>query len=234
MKRGHDQQPSTPALTALGGQVSRRAEVIQVLREALVAGELVPGEVYSAPALAKQLNVSATPVREAMLSLAEEGLVLPLRHRGYQIVELDMSSLAHVTEVRLMLEVPAVHRIATEAGAGAHTARISALRPLADRLDSTAAAGELREFIAADTAFHLGLLELSDNPVLVEDVRRLRGMTRLYGLRALRDQGRLEASAHEHHELLDLILAGDAPGAAALLTRHLNHILGIWAGNDES
>lgn len=236
MSNRNDDRTSAPHLTALGSRVSRRTEVTQALREALVAGELVPGGVYSAPALARQLNVSATPVREAMLGLAKEGLVVPIRHRGYQIVELDESTLEHITEVRIMLEVPAVARIAATAvtdPAGDHAEDMRELRALADTLDSTAAAGELREFIATDTTFHLRLLELAGNPVLVDEVRRLRGMTRLYGLRSLHDQGQLETTAHEHHQLLDLIESADADGAADLMTRHLNHVRGVWAGIDE-
>lgn len=195
---------SASILGSLSAQGSLRSRVTGVLREAMVAGELEPGQINSAPVLAQKLGVSPTPVREAMMELARE--------------------------LRDMIEVPAVGRVA-EAGHG-----VQGLKPLADELDLTAAEGELQAFIAADMAFHLQLLGLLGNPVLVDEVRRLRGMSRLYGLRRLHqeEEGALAATAHEHHELLDLVEAGDRAGAEALMRKHLGHVRGIWAGCEES
>lgn len=221
---------SASILGSLSAQGSLRSRVTEVLREAMVAGELEPGQIYSAPALAQKLGVSPTPVREAMMELAREGLVEALRHRGYRIHEFSEATLEHIRELREMIEVPAVGRVA-EAGY-----EVQGLRPLADELDRTAAEGEFQAFIAADMAFHLQLLGLLGNPVLVDEVRRLRGMSRLYGLRRLHQEqeGALAATAHEHHELLDLVEAGDRAGAEALMRKHLGHVRGIWAGREES
>lgn len=216
-------------VSALSGSTSLRAQVEEKLREAMVAGELRPGEIYSAPALAEQLGVSATPVREAMMELGREGFVEPLRHRGYRVVEMSPEALADVTEVRLMLEVPAVGRIAPLAV----EADLSGLRELADELVSAAEAGELRRFIAVDTTFHLTLLEILGNRVLVEQVRGLRRRTRLYGLRDLAQSGALMPTAREHHELLDRLADGDGPGAEGVMRRHLDHVRGVWAGEVE-
>ncbi len=67
-----------------------RGQAVEMLRASIVAGELEPGEIYSAPALAERLGVSATPVREAMLDLAKDGLVEPVRNRGFRIVSSTM------------------------------------------------------------------------------------------------------------------------------------------------
>jgi DNA-binding GntR family transcriptional regulator len=77
--------------------------------------------------------------------------------------------------------------------------------------------------------FHLTLLALADNPRLVETVASLRSRSRIYGLRALADADALVPSAREHAELLELVLAGDADGAEALMDRHIHHVRGIWA-----
>lgn len=216
---------------SLSEQTSLRARVTEVLREAMVAGELEPGQIYSAPTLAQRLGVSPTPVREAMMELAKEGLVEALRHRGYRVLEFSDASLEHIRELRELIEVPTIGRVAQVATAE----NIEELRPLADELNQTAAAGELQAFVAADMIFHLKLLGIMGNPVLVEEVRRLRGMSRLYGLRRLhKEHGEaLLASAREHHELLDLIAVGDGAGAESLMRRHLGHVSGIWAGRPE-
>ncbi len=81
----------------------------------------------------------------------------------------------------------------------------------------------------ADLRFHLGLLALAGNDHLVQVVRDLRRRSRLYGLTALVEQGRLEASAEEHLEILDALLAGDETAVREVMTRHLGHVRGLWA-----
>ena len=77
------------ALAPLGGRRRLRDEVAAALRAALIAGELRPGEVYSAPVLAARFGVSATPVREAMLDLVREGLVDTMPNKGFRVTELS-------------------------------------------------------------------------------------------------------------------------------------------------
>ncbi|HSA52260.1 MAG TPA: GntR family transcriptional regulator, partial [Yinghuangia sp.] len=69
----------------LGERLSLREQVARAIRAALVAGEMRPGVVYSAPGLATRFGVSATPVREALLDLAKDGLVEPVRNKGFRV-----------------------------------------------------------------------------------------------------------------------------------------------------
>lgn len=222
--------PVARHITSLSTQGSLRSRVEERLREAMVAGELEPGAIYSAPRLAEEFGVSPTPVREAMMELAAEGFVEPLRHRGYRVVKMSDETLAQVTAVRALLEVPSVGAVAAAVGGRP----LPDLREIADELVDAAQRGELQRFISADMRFHLGLLDLLGNEVLVEEVRRLRRRTRLYGLRALADAGVLVPSAREHHDLLDRVEAGDAVGAQEVLRHHLGHVRGVWAGRAEA
>lgn len=220
---------SAPVLSSLTVHSSIRARVTEVLREAMVAGAMEPGRIYSAPMLAEMLGVSATPVREAMIDLAQEGLVEAVRHRGYLVVPVTDAELDETLELRALIEVPTVERVARIATPD----QVAALRPLAAELERTAAAGELQQFIAADTAFHLQLLAIAGNRRLVEEVRRLRGMSRLSGLKRLHEEGALVPTAQEHTALLDLVAAGAAEEAGELMARHLGHVRGVWAGRPE-
>ena len=85
---------------------SFRDQVRRALEAALVAGELKPGELYSAPVLGERFGVSATPVREAMLALAKDGFVVAERNRGFRVVELSDKDLDEVSQIRLLVEVP--------------------------------------------------------------------------------------------------------------------------------
>ncbi|MFG2140144.1 GntR family transcriptional regulator [Streptomyces sp. NPDC048650] len=207
-----------------------RDQVAHALRAALISGELRPGEVYSAPGLAEDFGVSATPVREAMLDLAREGLVEPLRNKGFRITEVNERDLDQYTEIRLLIEVPMIGRITRSAD----RADLEALRPIAEGIVRAAREHDLIGYLDADRQFHLTLLALGGNDRLVETVGDLRKRSRLYGLTGLDERDQLVPSAEEHLELLDLMVAGDVRGAEECMTRHLGHVRSLWAEGEES
>ncbi|MGF1236281.1 GntR family transcriptional regulator [Streptomyces sp. 2-6] len=182
------------------------------------------------PALAAELGVSATPVREAMLDLAREGLVEAVRNKGFRITEMTDRDLDEFTELRALIEVPTVGRVTATAGAE----RLDALRPPAERIVTAARQGDVLGYLEADHRFHLELLGLAGNDRLVEVVADLRKRSRLYGLGSLNDTGRLVASAREHVELLDLMVAGDARAAEDCMRRPLSHIRTLWANGHQA
>jgi DNA-binding GntR family transcriptional regulator len=224
-----DDHPA-PALPAFGARRSLREEITSTLRAAVISGELRPGVVYSAPSLATQFGVSATPVREAMLDLAKEGLIDTMRNKGFRVTELSDKDLDDLSELRALIEVPTARRIAES---GVDTATIERLRPLALAIEDAAAQGDLITHVAADMEFHLALLALAGNAHLVETVRSLRSRSRIYGLRSLADRDALVPSAREHVELLDLVAAGDGDGTEQLMDRHIRHVRGIWSRSAE-
>lgn len=213
-------------LEAISTRPSLRDEVLRTLQAAVISGEMRPGITYSAPQLAQQLGVSATPVREAMLDLVKEGLILTVRNKGFRVVELSEQELDELTELRLLIEVPAVRRIA-EQGVEAEVMR--ELRRLAQ---SIVAAGGRREYVVynkLDLEFHSLLLSQTGNRSLVALVTSLRIRSRIYGVRELAERDELLPTLREHLELLDLIEAGDADGAADLMARHIDHVRHEWA-----
>jgi DNA-binding GntR family transcriptional regulator len=214
------------ALPTVGVRRNLREEITKNLRAAVISGELRPGVVYSAPSLAAQFGVSATPVREAMLDLAKEGLIDAVRNKGFRVTEVSGKDLDDLSELRALIEVPTVRRIAE---AGVDPRVIDELRPLAAAIEEAATNHDLITHVVADMEFHLRLLALVGNPHLVETVRALRARSRIYGLRTLAERDELVPSSREHAELLDLITARDANAAEQLMRRHIRHVRGIWA-----
>ncbi|WP_258016167.1 GntR family transcriptional regulator [Streptomyces sp. AJS327] len=208
---------------------SVRAQVLGALREALLTGDLAPGQVYSAPALAARFGVSATPVREAMQQLAGEGAVETVPNRGFRVAEHSPRDVAELGEVQAMLEIPAVLALARTLPRESW----DALRPLAELTLTAAARGDHTAFADADRAFHRGLLELTGNRQLVavaEEVR-LRGQRAVVrrplgspraplGHRAS-FPSELLASAAEHVELLDALAERDLVTAERVARAHL-------------
>ncbi|MFD6880686.1 MULTISPECIES: GntR family transcriptional regulator [unclassified Streptomyces] len=196
---------------------SVRAQVLDALRAALVEGELAPGEIYSGPALGERFGVSATPVREAMQQLALEGAVECLPNRGFRVLTRTPRSLAELAEVRALLEVPVMLRLA-------RTVAVETWESLRSRALATAeaaAAGDLPGYAAADRAFHRAVLSLAGNAELVrltEELHR-RAQWPLPGAPRVR-RADLVADAAEHSALLEALIAGDLPVVESLVREH--------------
>jgi DNA-binding GntR family transcriptional regulator len=213
----------------MASRTSLREQIGVSLRAALVAGEMVPGVTYSAPALAERFGVSATPVREAMLDLISEGMIVAVPNKGFRIVETTDQDLDDMTELRRLIEVPTVGRIAKTITPD----QVGHLRVIATRIMDAAAGGDVVTYIEADRQFHLDLLRLSGNSRLVDMVDQLRMNTRLYGLEELAASGHLGRTSEEHLTLLDALEAGDRKGAERIMAQHLGHVRGIWANRHE-
>lgn len=216
-------------LQRLGDAHSLRERVSEQLRAALIAGRMAPGQVYSVPSLAEGLGVSATPVREALLDLCRDGFVQAVRNKGFRVTALSEHDLDEIYEVRVLLEIPAVRRLAIEAD----DEDLARLQPLADDTVAAAKSGDPVRHVEADRRFHLTLLGLLGNQRLVEVVGALRTQTRLFGLSQLAAHNELHTSTEEHGRLLRFLRDRNPDGAAALMHAHLRHTRGIWANRSE-
>jgi DNA-binding GntR family transcriptional regulator len=220
--------PHLSGLRPVAVHDSLRAQVADAVRAALVAGSMSSGEVYSAPQLADRFGVSVTPVREALLELVRDGLLVAVRNRGFRVADPTDVELDAPSEVRLLLEPAAAERAARQSA----DRRAAAERRLREAARAVTAAAEAEDVVAhvrADRAFHAALLDLAGNAVLAETVLRLRDRSRLYGRGGDVVQDTLSQAAAEHDRLVDLVLAGDADGARELMTGHVAHVRAEWS-----
>jgi DNA-binding GntR family transcriptional regulator len=183
----------------------------------------------TAPTLAARFDVSATPVREALLNLEKRGFVEIARNKGFRVTQVSEHDLTQIVQIRQWLEAPPMRLLA-----GALTPPdLSRLRAEADAIVISAAASDLPTYLTADTTFHLHLLSLTGNDRLVTLVGDLRQQTRLVGLATMLGSPELAESSAEHLTLLDLLEAGDGAAAEELMRRHLGHVTGWWSGRAE-
>jgi DNA-binding GntR family transcriptional regulator len=147
-------------------------------------------------------------------------------NKGFRTVPFTQADLSEIYEMRLLLEVPAVGRLANGDLPGDRAARLTRL---VNTIERTARRGDLAGNLAADRDFHLTLLAAVGNCRLVDAVARLRDQTRLHNLRAINADGRLVASADEHRPLLTAIMRQDARTAERLMRLHLEHIRQDWS-----
>lgn len=215
-------------MQTLGGRIqqsSLKDKVLAILRKNLITGDLVEGQLYSAAAIAAELGVSTSPVREALLSLVDQGVMEAVRNRGYRVLPLGERDRQEIYEMRALLEIPSMVRLAGHAEV---RAREDEFRLLADDIVRAVAREDVVAYLAADLAFHLGLLGVLGNERLVATVRSLRDRTRQLKLATQLGSDELQRTAESHVLLLDAMVADEPERLRQLMVEHLEHIRTDW------
>jgi len=208
------------ALTPLAGTANSLAEkVMDRIRIAVHTGQLSPGVLYSAYQIAEELKVSRSPVREALLRLAEVGVVRLERNRGFRIIVPQPREIAEIFAIRLAIELPAVRRVARDADRQI----IDQIRQEMDTLQRAALAGDEEVFSAQDQRLHDLVLAAAGNARARTIVHDLRETTRLLGATSADRSRSLFAIYAEHEPVVEAVTRGDADAAEAAMRWHLVH-----------
>lgn len=200
---------------------SLREQIGRSLRWSLFSGDMVPGETFSVPSLAREFGVSATPVREAVLDLVQQGLVVVLPNKGYRVAYTSPKKMADSVEIRRLIEVPATIDVASRITLD----EISVLREMALSILEHARQGNLKGFVSVDYEFHWNLLNLKGNETLTNLVEDLRSRARIQVVPHIALTGRMVETATEHIELLDAMEARDFVNVERLVLLHMSHAL---------
>ena len=192
-------------------------EVSATLRERIFSGELLPGSFLDEVQLAEALQISRTPLREALKVLTAEGLVRHEPRRGCFVNQVTEQDLDEIFPVIALLE----GRCAFEAARNATDADLLALEELHERLNRHAAAGRITEYYAANFAIHEAIITLASNRWLAQTIGDLRKIVKLARLQQLHAPGRLQQSLTEHMAVFAALKARDAEGAEAAMRTHL-------------
>lgn len=197
-----------------------RAEwVDRRLREAIITGEIAPGEKLVTEDLAQRWGVSPTPLRETYQRLAAEGLVDLTPQRGARVAEVSSHDFRDVYATRLLIE-PHALRLSLQRRDGDWDKHVrSVYAPLRSELERGLT--DVVAFEEAHSAFHLALIEGCGSPWLLRLIRMLQGHSTRYRLRSLTPRGGVEEVIHEHDDLLAACLDGDVELAADRLRAHL-------------
>jgi DNA-binding GntR family transcriptional regulator len=196
---------------------SLHEEVAVRLRSMVFERQLLPGQWIDELALARDWQISRTPLREALKVLAAEGLVTSVPRQGCKVTELSEDDADELFPVMALLE----GRCAFEAVRKATPADVKALRKLHDVLERHAAAGNVDGYYRANHDFHSKVQALADNRWLDRATNELRRFLRLLRGRQLNWPGRIEASINEHRVLMDAVTQGDAARAERVMHDHL-------------
>jgi DNA-binding GntR family transcriptional regulator len=210
---------ATPVMALVESADSARSQSEEAylrIRERIVSLDMPPGSVVNEGRLREALKIGRTPIREALQRLARENLVRSVPHRGTFVTEVNITDLARITEVRVVLEAHAARLAADRLSASDRACFAELLQVLEDgpKVDQ-------RELMRLDQQIHRQIYLAARNPFLEATLERYFNLSlRLWYLVLDRDVSLREA-LEEHAELLRAILSGDADRADESMRRHV-------------
>ena len=182
-------------------------EVKKILLDHILTGNIKPGERISLPAIARELELSVTPIREALTQLSETGMVIYIANRGFFVMELSLKEANELYELMAVLESNAVKNSSYS------TQQIQELRAI--NADFIKAENAL-DMLNYDRLFHQKLIENYTNESAVKIIENLRVRISLYDYAFWnKDQKMLSTAMHE--KILSLLSSDDIPSAVTLV-----------------
>ncbi|MET4683553.1 DNA-binding GntR family transcriptional regulator [Brevundimonas faecalis] len=194
--------------------------LMEVVRDMILSGVIEPDVPIRQDALAGELKVSKIPLREALVRLEQDGLVVSHANRGFFVRGMSAGEAEEVYDLRLKLEPDA----AAQACLAADDAEREAARRILAELDAAAAAG-LPSVGPLNRAFHMSLTQPGGRVLTAEITARLHVMADRYVRKHLEHKGRHLTAETEHHDILQAWLDRDPKAVRKLVAAHLEHTL---------
>jgi DNA-binding GntR family transcriptional regulator len=195
---------------------SQSEEAYLRIRDRIVSLDMPPGSVVNEARLRENLKIGRTPIREALQRLARENLVKSVPHRGTFVTDVNITDLARITEVRVVLEAHAA-RLAAEKLASTDREAIEDLLAFVERRSVT----DQRELMQLDQQIHQLVYRAARNPFLEATLERYFNLSLRLWYLVLDREIRLREAVDEHVELLKAILSGDGDLAEQIMRRHV-------------
>ena len=184
--------------------------------ERIVSLEMPPGSVVNEARLREELGIGRTPIREALQRLGRENLVRSVPHRGTFVTDVNITDLARITEVRVVIESHAARLAAEKLTAGDREA-IEELLELLARGYVT----DQRDLMQLDRRIHRAIYRAARNPFLEATLERYFNLSLRLWYLVLDHDVRLREAVDEQVEVLRAVLAGDGERAEAVMRKHV-------------
>lgn len=196
-----------------------RDVVFNTLRQAILRGELEPGERLMEIQLAERLGVSRTPIREAIRKLELEGLVLMVPRKGAEVAKISEKSLRDVLEVRRSLEELAIELACQRMGEEAVRELEEAQRAFAAAIES----GDVMAIAESDEHYHDVIYQGTENSRLVQILNNLREQMYRYRLEYIKDKDKRQILLLEHETILKAIKNRHVTEAKEAMRAHIDN-----------
>ena len=196
-----------------------RDVVFNTLREAILRGDLVPGERLMELQLAAKLGVSRTPTREAIRMLEQEGLAITIPRKGAIVAGMTEKDMQDVLEIREALEELSVQvacdKITDE--------EIAQLEKNMKNFELSLKIGDLKKMAQADVEFHDVIYQATDNPRLISMLNNLREQMYRYRVEYLKNPQNHEQLLKEHEAIYRGIVEKDKDAVTNTIRKHISN-----------
>lgn len=196
---------------------TKKDAVVELIREAILSAQYKPGERLLQEEIARRLNVSPTPVREALRQLEAEGVLDHSPHRGVRVAEVRFEDVREVYLIRGALEALATR----EAASNLTRTNLAELRAIQSEIELLLAEERLTDLRKLNFDLHMLIYNAAGMPELYRLIRNLWTKFPWDTLHVL--PGRAATSAREHTQILEAIAAGEADLAAQRMQAHIEH-----------
>ena len=196
-----------------------RDVVFNTLRQAILRGEMEPGERLMEIQLAQKLGVSRTPIREAIRKLELEGLVIMIPRKGAEVAHITEKDMRDVLEVRCTLEELAV----ALACKNVTPERIMDLRAANKVFESAIVSKDVVNIVDADVQFHDTIYAMTDNDRLIQIINKLREQMYRYRLEYVKDARTHSILINEHNDIIQKLADKDVEGAKMFMRQHIRN-----------
>ena len=190
------------------------------LRDEILSGRMRPGQALSENEIAQRLGVSRTPVREAIIRLESEGLLVVRPQVGTTVAPIDVDTVSDVQFMREAIECRTVALAAQRAS----PADAKELRANLKEQARVAARGDHAAFVPLDDGMHRKLVAMAGRPRVWRTVEDAKAQLDRVRFLSLEDPAWLATIHRQHEEIVERVLAGDAVGAKAAMSRHLRAV----------
>ena len=194
-----------------------RDVVFNTLRQAILKGELAPGERLMEIQLAERLGVSRTPIREAIRMLEQEGLAVTTPRKGAEVAKMTLKDMEDVLEIRDALDELAV-RIACQKISDEQLKQLEDMKELFEKSTQT---GNVKKIAEADVTFHDVIYEATGNPKLVTLLNNLREQVYRYRVEYIKDPKNYPTLIAEHEAILESLKNRDVKNAVEAMHVHV-------------
>jgi DNA-binding GntR family transcriptional regulator len=198
----------------------------ELIREAIIDGRLKPGQRLKEEDLAGQLGISRTPIREALLMLQVEGLIVATPNRGATVRVHTPEDLEDLYALRALLEGHAARR----AGPRISEEQVVQLRESCDRFEELSPHEELRELVRENLFFHSTILDIAGSARLASMVRRVIELPLVYKSYIWYSPDQKRISSHYHRQIVNALATGDAERAELVMKEHVFEARDILVG----
>lgn len=194
-----------------------RDVVFHTLREAILKGELKPGERLMELQLASKLGVSRTPIREAIRMLEQEGLAVTIPRKGAEVAKMTEKDMEDVLQVREALDELAAAIACEEIT----KEELEELKHTMHEFEEYTKTGDVKRIAEADVRFHDIIYQATDNPKLVSMLSNLREQMYRYRLEYIKDEKNYPTLIKEHSEIVEGLSNKDKARVTAAMHMHV-------------